>query len=452
MMMAFLFIGIIIMIYGISGYAIIHANAQPSNLQQMNFSDTEEVFSKEGILKASITAGYHRGNVSDKPITAMVFNNSLVGPTLNVNPGDRIELTLINALNKSTNLHFHGLHVSPSNNSDNIFIEVAPGKTLTYVINLPVDHPPSTFWYHSHMHELSYEQVSAGLSGLIVIQGLEELLPASLHDIKVQTFAMRDFPVTSDPSVSTFRTVNGKVDPEFNITTGETQFWRLANIGSETFYKIAIPGHKFYVVAEDGSPVWDIWDSAELLLPSGKRYDVLVTASENGSYPVKALDYYPYPETTIASMNIHGDVKDSPKSIPKSFTPSKDLGLVKINATRELNFSSNEEVGKYMINDKIFDPNRTDQQVRLGAVEEWKLINLDEDEHPFHIHVNDFQVISVNGKPYEAHGLQDTVVIPGHGEVVIRIPFEDFVGKSVYHCHIMFHGDGGMMGVFEVVS
>ena len=129
----------------------------------------------------------------------------------------------------------------------------------------------------------------------------------------------------------------------------------------------------------------------------------------------------------------------------------EDVRFVKINVTRELNFSSNDEEGQYMINNKMFDPNRIDQQVSLGDVEEWKLINLDEDEHPFHIHVNDFQVISVNGKPYDAHGLQDTVVIPGYSEVVIRIPFEDFVGKSVYHCHIMFHGDGGMMGVFEVV-
>ena len=90
--------------------------------------------------------------------------------------------------------------------------------------------------------------------------------------------------------------------------------------------------------------------------------------------------------------------------------------------------------------------------MKLGDVEQWRLINTDEDEHPFHIHVNDFQVITVNGKPYDAHGLQDMVLIPGHGEVVIRIPFEDFVGKSVYHCHIMFHEDHGMMGAFEIVK
>jgi suppressor of ftsI len=112
------------------------AFAQVSNLKQMNFSDTEEVFSKERVLKTTITAGYHVGNVDNKSITSMVYNNSLGGPTLHVNPGDRIELNLINALNESTNLHFHGLHISPSNNSDNIFIEVVPGETQTYVIDL----------------------------------------------------------------------------------------------------------------------------------------------------------------------------------------------------------------------------------------------------------------------------------------------------------------------------
>ena len=38
------------------------------------------------------------------------------------------------------------------------------------------------------------------------------------------------------------------------------------------------------------------------------------------------------------------------------------------------------------------------------------------------------------------------------GEVVIRIPFDDFVGKTVYHCHLMFHGDFGMMGILEIVK
>jgi FtsP/CotA-like multicopper oxidase with cupredoxin domain len=72
--------------------------------------------------------------------------------------------------------------------------------------------------------------------------------------------------------------------------------------------------------------------------------------------------------------------------------------------------------------------------------------------HPFHIHTNDFQTVSVNGKPYDAHGYQDTVNIPTESTLIIRIPFDDFVGKSVYHYHLLFHEDYGMMHSFEVVK
>ena len=90
----------------------------------------------------------------------------------------------------------------------------------------------------------------------------------------------------------------------------------------------------------------------------------------------------------------------------------------------------------------------------------YPLINLDSvksgNYHPFHIHTNHFQIMSVNGKPYNADGRQDTVIIPiiipTHSEVVIRIPFNDYVGKSVYHCHLLFHEDYGMMNAFEIVK
>jgi FtsP/CotA-like multicopper oxidase with cupredoxin domain len=110
----------------------------------------------------------------------------------------------------------------------------------------------------------------------------------------------------------------------------------------------------------------------------------------------------------------------------------------------------------YTINNQTFDPNKVSEKVKLGTVEEWKFVNLDPvpsgNFHPMHIHTNDFQVMSVNGKPYNADGRQDTVVIPTHGDVVIRIPAYDFIGKTVYHCHLLFHEDYGMMGTVEWVK
>ena len=65
--------------------------------------------------------------------------------------------------------------------------------------------------------------------------------------------------------------------------------------------------------------------------------------------------------------------------------------------------------------------NRVDQLVALGTTEEWTVRNTSAEQHPFHIHQDDFQVVSVNGEPYAAHSEQDTVVVPIGGEVVIRM-------------------------------
>jgi suppressor of ftsI len=83
--------------------------------------------------------------------------------------------------------------VSPSGISDNVFRVIGPGETARYVLDIPIDHATGTFWYHSHMHGLSTVQVGGG-SGLLVIEGLEDLLPDVLHNITQQTFIMRGFP------------------------------------------------------------------------------------------------------------------------------------------------------------------------------------------------------------------------------------------------------------------
>ena len=230
-----------------SGYNAFAQN-QSSPLAGMNFSKPVDVYSKNGVLKTTLVAEYKIGKVDNQTITAMVYNGSLPGPTYHVYPGDKVEIDLVNNLNESTNLHFHGMHVSPANNSDNIFLDVAPGKTQNYTLDIPKNHDPGTNWYHSHLHKLSYGQVSAGLSGMFIVEGLEKLLPKPLQNITQHAFAMKDFPfdnlfVTTHKLSNTITgherlTVNGEVNPVINIKSGETQFWRLANIGSENEFLV----------------------------------------------------------------------------------------------------------------------------------------------------------------------------------------------------------------------
>jgi suppressor of ftsI len=97
------------------------------------------------------------------------------------------------------NLHFHGMYVSPSGYVDKAFREVATGETANYVVYVPANHQPGMFWYHPHLHHFSYEQVSNGMSGLIIVNGPENLLPGSLQHFNQRTFAMKDFEIDKVP-------------------------------------------------------------------------------------------------------------------------------------------------------------------------------------------------------------------------------------------------------------
>ena len=460
--------------YMITANQIALGQDESSPLKGMNFSKPLDMYSnKQGILEVSLIIEEKQGLVGNESVTALVYNGSLMGPTLHIKPGERLVVNLVNEVDQ-TNIHFHGLHVSPTGSSDNIFRVVEPGETAKYVLDIPINHPTGTFWYHPHLHGLATTQVGGGMSGLIKIEGLEDLLPSALNNITQQTFVLKAFPWSLNGSSTNpiykwanYFTVNGQINPVINISSGETQLWQFANIDPATFYNITLPGHTFHIIAEDGNPVWEVWDGKNLVLPAGKRFEVLVTGGENGTYPLKSLPYNrsgfsPTSEVTLATVNVQGkDGAQTTEVTPSSLVPRHDLGDAQIQTQRTLVFNGSPDnqtatrfgdVGTNQINGKVFEHNRVDYIVKLGDVEEWTLKNSDNEDHTFHIHVNDFQVMSVNGQPYNAHGLQDTVVLPQGGEVVVRIPFTDFVGKFVFHCHILPHEDTGMMGIVEVVD
>ena len=91
-----------------------------------------------------------------------------------------------------TNLHFHGLHVSPDSPQDDVITMMAmPGQSLHYVVNIPLDQPPGLYWYHTHPHGESYQQDLDGMSGAIVIDGIERYVP-ELRRMREQILVLRD--------------------------------------------------------------------------------------------------------------------------------------------------------------------------------------------------------------------------------------------------------------------
>jgi suppressor of ftsI len=380
-----------------------------------------------------------------------------------VRPGDTIELRLVNRLDEPTNLHHHGFHVSPIGISDNVLRVMPAGSDNAVRVHLPRDMAPGTYWYHSHMHGVVEEQVFSGLAGVIVVEGLTELLPRELRRVPERVLALKDLQVRDgaivdkdiDSGAPTTRTVNGLVDPVLRVRTNQTQMLRLANISADIWYRLRLDGTRFSIIAEAANPAGRVWSADELLMPPGKRYDVLVRWPRPGTYQLRTLPYSTgpagddYPERRLATVRVAGaPAADVPW--PRSMGPLPRLERDRVRRVRHLTFSENAAGTVFLINGRQFDATRIDEVVKLGTTEEWVIRNVSREQHPFHIHVNDFQLMSINGKPYRARSLQDTVPLPVGGEVRIRMRFRNFLGVYAYHCHILAHEDGGMMGLVDV--
>lgn len=431
---------------------------------QTPFREPRQLVSKNGLLKVRLVVEMRTVNLAGQRLRAVTYDGDYLPPTIRLKPGDRLDLSLVNRLPEMTNLHTHGWHVSPEGNSDNVYVHIHPGETYRYSYRLATDFTPGTYWYHSHAHPIAEPQVFAGLSGAIIVDGLERYLPGNLRHVTQRLIGLKDFqtrngaiPTTDiDSNKPTTRTVNGLVNPAIPIRPGETQLWRLANIGADIPYKVHLPGTRFHVIAQDANPVRTVWSADTLVMPPSSRFDVLVQGPAAGRSQLQTLPYSTgdagdmYPRATLATLVSTGPSM-SPATPPTRFAPFDDLRRHKIDQRRTVTFSENEKLDKFYINNKLFDPNRIDIRARLNTTEEWTIRNITDEEHTFHSHVNDVEVMSVNGKPYDARSWQDTVQLPTRGEVVIRIRFRNFLGTYPIHCHILAHEDNGMMLNVEVV-
>jgi suppressor of ftsI len=439
--------------------------------------DPPSIASQDGVLTGTLTVGPGDVVVRGRHIETTLYNGAFVPPLLRVMPGDQVRLRLANGSNESTNLHYHGFTVTPGLGGDDAFLDVRPGTAFDYDFPIPADHMTGLYWYHPHLHPMVNREIAGGLSGGIIVGDILAPFPG-LRGITEHVMLLKDLKVRHhvvvldpDPSGPTLRTINGLLQPRIDIRPGELQFWRIANIGANIFYRLRLTRHVFGVIGQDGRRKNQIVSTRELVIPPGARYEVLVRGAKPGRYALRALPFDTgrggdrYPGQRLARVVSSAPEVADPVPLPSDLPAVTDLRTLPLTRQRVVKFAngSADLPFHFTIDDRIYDHNRIDTTVALGDVEEWTVQNTSTELHVFHIHQTYFQVVEVDGMPAPFTGYQDTVTLPSAtrrggalvpGEVKMVIPFTDpaIVGRFVYHCHIAQHADQGMMANIEVVA
>jgi FtsP/CotA-like multicopper oxidase with cupredoxin domain len=467
------------------------------------FVEPEVRASQDGLLDTTLTAGVLPVQLAGQTVTASVYEGSFPGPTLRVRPGDTLRVNLVNTLNDlptglpeyspflchvvtgpshsptdhisscDTNLHVHGFHVSPSDNSDNIFVNVKAGESFQYEYQIPSNHPAGLYWYHPHQHGTVTNQVFGGMAGSIVIEGDIDALPG-VAGVPERLLVLQATQLTPDGNVidivkppssvasqqkSYLRLVNGQLNPTMTIRPGETQRWRILNATANVTYLLHLDGHQLHQIAKDGNTLNETWTRDSINLAPGERVEVLIQGGPAGTYALRTLPiptgFTTQAPATLATLVVDGDAV-TPEPLPTTLLPVEDLSTVAIAAQRRFTFQFGTPINppetRFWINSQQFNGERDDAVVQLDTVEEWVIRNASSSWHPFHIHINDYQVVAVNGQPVPVRYHEDTTGIPPFGEFTMRTRFRDFPGRWVFHCHILIHEDHGMMGTVRALA
>ncbi len=430
-----------------------------------------EIRSQNGVLETTITAAPGPVRIGQYNFSGLLYNGAYMPAVLRARLGDSLRIMFRNDLpDKPSNLHYHGMSVSPRGNGDNVFVHVHPGETFQYEVRIPAAgrQGPGLFWYHPHAHGFVNDQILGGMSGGLVVEGSERLFPL-LQGLPERFFLIKHVELDDGNQVIS---INGQINPGVAIRPGEIQFWRLAHIGASLFIKFQIEGMPLYVVATDGHPLPQPRKITEFFIGPGERIDAIAVGPEPGEYAMRTIAFqneaWRPPEKVRQLAVIMCSGSRTPGTDPENEVLRQrvagaqwvdDVRAATIALRRMLVYSRTLDRKVFMIDGRVMEEDRTDQSVKLGDTEEWTVVNTDQQYHSFHIHQTAFLVTEIGGVRSNDDSLRDTASVPpatdqGPGVLKVVIPFTDPViaGRFVYHCHAVDHEDKGMMGVIEVVA
>ncbi len=382
-----------------------------------------------------------------------------------------------------TVVHLHGAHV-PAASDGYPEDTILPGQSKLYTY--PNHQLPATLWYHDHALGITRLNVYLGLAGLYVLRDPTEAglnlpsgnyeIPLVLQDRKIGSDGALIYPAQwQEDFYGDKILVNGKVWPYLNVDRGWYRFRILNGSNARSFALSLSNGASLHVIGTEGGLLPAPVTVSQLTLGPAERYDVEI---DFGSYApgteilLENSAPAPYPGTAGVGviprvMKFIVGSGDGYATAPPAVLRSMDY-LNPADAVIERTFEMRKVPdpctgSRWTINGLSWD-DITERPI-LGTTEIWRFVNPSGMAHPMHVHLSMFQILDrqsftvVDGNivpsgspqppaPQEA-GWKDTVMVNSNEIVRVIVPFEDYIGKFPYHCHILEHEDNEMMRQFE---
>jgi FtsP/CotA-like multicopper oxidase with cupredoxin domain len=292
-------------------------------------ANAPSLFSSDGVLAVRFSY-QHTFDSAGRELFCFMTPDGLQNPTLHVNPGDHLQITVTNNLppdtgsmsmgvsppncgaatmtNSSLNIHYHGTNTSPTCHQDEVIKTIInPQQTFQYNVAFPTNEPPGLYWYHPHIHGIAEHAVQGGASGAIVVEGIADVQPA-VSGLRQRILMVRDQNVPGNPSPNgnipswdvtlNYIPITSPTNPKsskfvpaiLQMQSGDTEFFRLSNSCSDTILDLqyVFDGHPqtMKVVAIDGVAV-NSQDGIQpgtpipvshFMLPPASRVEFIVSA------------------------------------------------------------------------------------------------------------------------------------------------------------------------------
>jgi len=390
------------------------------------------------------------------------INGSYLGPTIRVARGDQVSFEVKNNLDETSTLHWHGMRLpAEMDGGPHQMIEAGTSWNPYWTI----DQPAATTWYHPHLHEKTALHVYRGVAGLFLIEDEESLQLPSRYGVDDIPIIIQDKLFKGNGSFSEKVNqepfgllgnqilINGTHDPHLKVTSSLVRF-RLLNGSNARGYTIGFSDNrKFQVVGNDAGLLPEPVAIDRLLLSPGERAEIVVEfkpGEETILRSFKGGDGIRNGEFELIKMIADQQLPDSPP-LPKQLTKEPPIDAPSQATVRKFRLTTESE-----INGKKMDMYRIDQVIPAGSREIWEITNNGWD-HNFHIHDAAFTILDKNGEmpPEYERGRKDTVFIPKGTTVRLAVDFGKHADPDtpyMYHCHLLYHEDSGMMGQFVIVE